>query len=96
MIVRILGEGQFLVPESERASLESLDQVVADAVDHGDEAAFGPALAKLVAAVRQAGTALADAAPAPSDLVLPFSDASLAEMKRLLDDVEESAGEGIG
>ena len=55
MIVRILGEGQFTVPDGEREALEALDTAVTDAVDRGDEDAFASSLAALIAAVRSAG-----------------------------------------
>ncbi len=60
MIVRILGEGQYTVPDDQRPELEKLDDAIADAVDGGDEARFGEALAALTAAVRSAGVAVAD------------------------------------
>jgi hypothetical protein len=84
VIVRILGEGQYSIPDGERGTLEALDTAVAEAVDSGDEAAFAPALAALSAAVRKLGQPLADDAFAPSDLVVPFPDATLQETKRLL------------
>ncbi len=92
MIVRILGEGQYTVPEDQRAALATLDDAIADAVDHGDEARFAEALAALAAEVRSSGVAVADDAFAPSDLVVPFADASLAETKALLADHGESTG----
>jgi hypothetical protein len=92
MIVRILGEGQYTVPDDQRPDLEKLDDAIAEAVDGGDEDRFGEALAALTAAVRSAGVALADDAFAPSDLVVPFSDATLDETKALLADHGESAG----
>jgi hypothetical protein len=84
VIVRILGEGQYLIPDGERSTLEALDTAVAEAVDSGDELAFPPALTALSAAVRKLGQPLADDAFAPSDLVVPFPDATLQETKRLL------------
>jgi hypothetical protein len=92
MIVRILGEGQYTVDDDRRPELEKLDDAIADAVDHGDEARFGETLAALTAAVRSAGQALADDAFAPSELVVPFSDATLEETKALLAEHGESAG----
>jgi hypothetical protein len=86
VIVRILGEGQFLIPDEDRGELEAFDSKVADAVDHGDEKAFGPALAALVAEVRRLGQPVADDTFAPSDLVVPFPDATLSETKSLLAD----------
>jgi hypothetical protein len=92
MIVRILGEGQYSIPDDQRDALESWDATVAKAVDSGDEEAFGPALAALVAEVRRIGEPLADDTFAPSDLVVPFPDASLAETRGLLADSTDPAG----
>jgi hypothetical protein len=84
VIVRILGEGQYTIPDGERGTLEALDTTVAETVDSGYEEAFTSALAALTAAVRKLGQPLADDAFAPSDLVVPFPDATLQETKRLL------------
>ena len=92
MIVRILGEGQYTVPEDQRAALAKLDDAIAEAVDHGDEDRLAEALAALTAEVRSSGEALADDNFAPSDLVVPFSDATLDETKALLADHGESTG----
>ena len=86
MIVRILGEGQYLIPDGDHATLEALDAKVTDAVDHGDEKAFAPALTGLIAEIRRLGEPVADDSFATSDLVVPFPDASLAETKGLLAD----------
>lgn len=90
MIVRILGDGQFDVPDADRAAIEELGDVLTAAVDGHDEAAFAPALANLIDAVRRAGTELPPDAFTSSDLVVPFSDATLAETEALL---EEPGGE---
>jgi hypothetical protein len=92
MIVRILGEGQYSVPDGERSALEALDSTVADAVDSGDDESFTPALAALTAAVRRLGEPLADDDFAPSDLVIPFPDATLEETKGLLADSADAPG----
>ena len=84
MIVRILGEGQYSVPDEGREALEVLDAAVAGAVDSGKEDAFTAALAALTSEVRDRGTALADDDFAPSDLVVPFPDATLEETRKLL------------
>jgi hypothetical protein len=92
MIVRILGEGQYSIPDGERATLEALDTTVAKAVDGDDEKAFAPALEALTAAVRSLGEPLADDAFAPSDLVVPFPDATLKETKGLLAESADAPG----
>ncbi len=86
MIVRILGEGQYVIPDDERGALEALDSKVGEAVDRGDEALFAPALAALTSEVRRLGEPLANDTFATSDLVVPFPDATLAETKGLLAD----------
>jgi hypothetical protein len=90
MIVRILGEGQYTVPDERRDALEKLDDALAGAVDQGDHTRFAEALAALTAEVRSSGVALADDAFAPSDLVVPFTDSSLEETRALLADHAES------
>ena len=60
MIVRILGEGQFEVAESELDSLNQLDGAVESAVENSDERAFAPAQIALLDAVRTQGTRLED------------------------------------
>ncbi|HEY6622986.1 MAG TPA: hypothetical protein VIX85_04080 [Acidimicrobiales bacterium] len=84
MIVRILGEGQFSVPDKHRSELEGLDNTLLEAVEAGNEAAFAVALGAAVAEVRRVGMVLPDDEFSPSDLVLPFVDASLSETRELL------------
>jgi hypothetical protein len=86
MIVRILGEGQFDVDDRHLDALNELDSAVEAAVDSKDEAAFGPALAGLLDAVRSWGTALAEDTLVDSDLILPPSDAKVDEVVALLGD----------
>jgi len=86
MIVRILGEGQFDVPDTDRSTLDGLEEALNTAVDGNDEQAFAAALGALAAAVRKAGVQLAPDSFTSSDLVVPFADASLAETKSLLDE----------
>jgi hypothetical protein len=69
-----------------------LDATIATAVENGDEGAFTSALEALIAAVRQLGEPLADDAFAPSDLVVPFSDATLTETRGLLAESADGPG----
>jgi hypothetical protein len=84
VIVRIMGEGRFEVPDAELAGIERLDAALVDALDRGDDAAFGTALAALVEAVRAHGTPLAADDFRTSALVVPHPGASLAEVQALL------------
>ncbi len=92
MIVRILGDTQYEVPTEACGALEEFDADLVKAVDDNDEAAFTNALTKLIAEVRRAGTPLAADAFAPSDLVVPFADATLEETKSLLADSSDPTG----
>ena len=86
MIVRILGEGQLEVPESAADELNELDRAVETAVEQGDEAAFGPALASLLARVREVGSPVKADDLRPSELILPQADATMADVRKLLTD----------
>lgn len=86
MIVRILGEGQFDVPENELDKLNALDSAIEAAVTAGDEAALATALTDLLAGVRAAGTPHDPEALDVSDVVLPHEGATLSEVRDLLDD----------
>jgi hypothetical protein len=89
MIVRILGEGQLEVPDSATDELNALDAQLETAVNAGDETAFRPALAALLGKIRSLGTPLAADALEPSDLILPYADARLGDVKEML------TGEGL-
>jgi hypothetical protein len=86
IIVRILGEGQFEVPDSELDALNVLDEGVMTAARADDEAAFRAALAALRGRVRELGSTPPPDRLTPSDLVLPAPDATLAEVRGMLGD----------
>jgi hypothetical protein len=86
MIVRILGEGQLELPESAAQELNQLDAALESAVERNDEAAFRPALAALLARVRQVGTPAPPDDLRPSELIVPQPDASMEEVRKLLTD----------
>lgn len=84
MIVRIMGEGQFDVPDERLEELNRLDQDLLKAVDTGDEERFASALQGMLAGVRAAGTPLPDDYLGPSDLVFPDPDATIDEVREIL------------
>lgn len=86
MIVRILGEGQFEVADTELDRLNELDAAVEAEIDAGNEDAFQARLADLLDGVRQVGAPLADESLEDSDLILPPSDATLEEVREMLSD----------
>jgi CBS domain-containing protein len=84
MIVRILGEGQFELPEGALEELNTYDATLHGACESGDEAAFHAALDALLGRVRELGTPVADDHLGPSELIFPSADASLAEVAELM------------
>lgn len=69
--------------------LNVLDSSLEKAVNSGDEQAFRPALAALLDRVRSLGTPLAADALVPSDLILPYAEAGLEDVRDML------TGEGL-
>jgi hypothetical protein len=86
MIVRILGEGQWNVTEEHIVDLNKLDDQVEAAVENNDEVAFSNSLAALLDDVRKHGTPLPDDSLEDSDLILPPGDATIDEVRHLLED----------
>ena len=84
MIVRILGEGQFDVPETALAALNELDDSVERAVEDGDTEVFSKALAALLQGVRDHAVPHEPGTLDASDLILPPADATLDEVRDLL------------
>jgi hypothetical protein len=84
MIVRIMGEGQFDVPDEQLDELNRLDDALAEAVESGDTASFRTALESLLTSVRTQGSELPDDYLGPSDLVLPGPDATIDEVRTVL------------
>jgi hypothetical protein len=86
MIVRILGEGQFVVPDSAAEELNQRDVALEQAVDRADEAGFRSALQALLAQVRQVGSPADPDELKPSELIIPQADATMDEVRKLLTD----------
>jgi PspAA-like protein len=86
VIVRILGEGQFRVGEDAATTLTALDKDLDAAVRDDQQAAFAAALHAAVALVRAEGTPLAADEIVTADYILPFSDATVDEVRKLLAD----------
>ena len=86
MIVRILGEGQWTVTDEQLPALNTLDAAVEAAVEAEDQSSFSNTLSALLDAVRTGGVPLPDESLEDSDLILPPSDATLEEVRELLND----------
>lgn len=84
MIVRIAGEGQYIIADDVATRLNALDADLLVALDGADELAFAGILERMLALVRT------DGRPAPlddlaaSDAILPSADTSLANVRALI------------
>lgn len=79
-----MGEGQYELPHESLERLNELDDALEAAL--ADEAEFRAALTALLGAIRVSGTPVADDELVTSDVVLPASDATVAEVRALLTD----------
>jgi hypothetical protein len=89
VIIRILGEGQYDVADHALDRLNELDAALEAAVDAGDEETFAARLGELLGGVRTAGVAHAADSLDESDLILPPADATIEQVREMLDESEE-------
>ena len=81
MIVRILGEGQFLLEDAELDVLNKLDDAVEAAAEAGDADALKAALEALLDEVRSQGTEVDADLLVESDLILPDAEATIDQVR---------------
>jgi phage shock protein A len=89
--VRIAGEDQYLLPESARVALETMDEALVRAVSTGDEAEFTKMVNRVISYIRQTGTKLPKEDARPSDVIVPPADTTLADAKKMLDDSQRES-----
>ena len=83
MIIRLMGEGQYQVDDGLREQLNELDDRAQAALDAEDEPALDGVLDEMWQAVRQRGERLPDEDLSASHLIIPPSDLTLEETRRL-------------
>lgn len=84
MIVRIMGEGQLRLAAEDLDELNRLDDLLGEAIDSDDDEKFRSALTTLLEAVRATGTPVPDDELVDSDLVLPYAEAHVDEVREML------------
>jgi hypothetical protein len=89
VIVRISGEDQYRLDDSERDALSQLEDGLADVVESGREDDFEEALTALLEFVRSHGELVDDDDLVGSDYILPPPDATFSEVS------QEFTGEGL-
>jgi len=85
VLIRILGEGQYEMPESALAELNRLDAALERALNT-PEPDVQPALDALLDFVRTTGVRPPDHESRESDVILPFADASEEDIRGMLTD----------
>ena len=84
MIVRILGEGQFIIDSDYGAGLDELDALLDWDLESDAPGAFAEHLEAMHAFVRGHGVPLPVHELKPSDAILPAAGSSLDEIRLLL------------
>ena len=83
MIARLMGEGQYRVDDELRGQLNELDDRAVAAMEADDEPTLDAVLDDMWELVRGRGERLADEDLSASDLVIPPSDLTVEETKKL-------------
>jgi hypothetical protein len=86
VIARLMGEGQYRIDDELTGRLSELDDQAVAALDAGDEPTLDRILDEIWAAVRDSGERLPDDELAGSDLIIPPSDFTLDETRKLFTD----------
>jgi hypothetical protein len=84
MIVRIMGEGQFELPDGAMDRLNELDDALEAALD--EPLGFTPALRALLESVRESGRKVADDELVESEVILPAEESTVDEVRAMLTD----------
>jgi hypothetical protein len=87
VIVRLMGgDGQYRVDDSLLERLNELDEQAVAALERNDEPELDARLDEMAELVRSQGEQLAEDDLSASDIVIPPSDLTLEETRRLLSD----------
>jgi hypothetical protein len=89
VIVRISGEGQYNLPDSDAERLNELDNRAVNAVEQGDETGFKELWSQMLELVASDGNAVPQDELLESDVILPPRDVTFEEAKA------EFSGEGL-
>lgn len=86
MIVRILDDGQYELPDTGIAAVDDLDAQLLQAVETGDDTRYHTLVETIVDRVHQTGRRLPPDHLGPSTLIVPGIHTTRAEIARLLDE----------
>jgi hypothetical protein len=86
VIVRLMGEGQYRVEDSLQPELNGLDDRAVSALEADDETALDGVLDEMWDLVHERGERLPDEELSASHLIIPPSDLTLEETRKLFTD----------
>lgn len=92
MIVRIVGLGQWRIPDQLVKPLNVLDDLVMRAVDNRDDESLAELLSEMADLVKESGVALSDEPVVLSDLMIPNPTTSLDEVAEWLQESRKEDG----
>jgi len=81
MIIRIMGEGQYLVDSGLFDALNRIDNRIVEEVEKGDREAFETSMAELIGSIQREGRRVDDTMLVESDVIVPPADMTLAEAR---------------
>jgi hypothetical protein len=81
LIIRIMGEGQYRVPEALCDALNQIDNRIVYLVEEGKAEEFQNELAKLISEIKEKGEPIEAEEILESDIIVPPEDLSLEEAK---------------
>jgi hypothetical protein len=83
MIVRILGDNQYVLDSKYLDKLNELDNCMVDHLGSGEVDEFNSCLHEMIHVIRDKGTPLDPAEIRPSDLIVPSPDMTPEEARKL-------------
>lgn len=89
MIIRIMGEGQFLLDEAHLEKVNAIDNEIVEHVSKNDAIGYKRDLKRLISTVREFSKPLDPSEIAASDIIIPPPDMSFEEARRVF------SGEGL-
>lgn len=81
MIIRILGEGQYLLDDKQVEAINEIDNKIARDLKSGNQGDFSRDISELISSVKRLAKPLDPAEIRPSDIIVPPSDLTFEEAK---------------
>lgn len=86
MIIRILGEGQFRLDDGLVQKINKIDNRIVDHVSKGKKAEYVQDLANLISTIKELAEPVDPVEILPSDIIIPPSDLSFEEARKVFCD----------